>query len=73
LAFRRKNVLVAGLCRPIVKPLGATDVLNVAETAFAELMLTTQDVAVPEQAPPHPEKRDPETGAALSVTAVPLG
>src|SRR5215472_426898 len=65
---------------PVTVVLGAGDVietdtaerLNVAVTvvfAFA----STVHVPVPAQAPVHPPKADPLAGAAVSVTAAPLG
>jgi hypothetical protein len=45
--------------------------LNVAVTDRFEFIVTVQ-LPVPEQAPDHPAKVDPEPGEALSVTTVPL-
>jgi hypothetical protein len=44
---------------------------NVAVTDVSSLTVTVQ-VPVPEHAPPHPSKLEPEAGFALSVTVVPL-
>ena len=46
-------------------------VLNVAVTAFAELIVTEQ-LPVPEQAPPHPANVEPLPAVAVSATGVPL-
>ena len=46
--------------------------LNVAPTLWSALIVTVQG-GVPEQAPVHPPKTDPEPGAAFSWTAVPGG
>ena len=45
--------------------------VNVADTLFAALMVTTQ-LPVPLQAPPQPVKFQPLAGASLSVTCAPL-
>lgn len=50
---------------------GATT-LNVAVTDCAWLIETVQVAAVPEHAPPQPANVEPEAGAAVSVTLVPL-
>ncbi len=41
---------------------------NVAETVVLAFRITVQVLAVPEQAPPQPEKRLRETGVAVSIT-----
>jgi hypothetical protein len=45
--------------------------VNVADTLFAALMVTTQ-LPVPLQAPPQPVKLQPLAGASFSVTCLPL-
>jgi len=45
-------------------------VLKVAVTDWLEFMVTLQ-APVPEHAPPHPAKVEPELGVAVSCTAVP--
>ena len=45
--------------------------LNVAMTAMVVVIVTVQE-PVPEQAPVHPPKVDPEAGVAVSVTGVSL-
>lgn len=48
----------------------ASELLNVAVTDVADVMVTTQ-VPVPEHAPDHPAKPKPPSGVAVSVTIVP--
>ena len=42
-----------------------------AVTAWAALMVTWQEAAVPVQAPLHPAKDEPAVAAAVRVTTVP--
>ena len=47
-----------------------TAAVNVAVTDLAEVMVTVQVVPVPEQAPPHLVKVEPEEAALVRVTGV---
>ena len=49
------------------------DVVKLAVTFCAALMVTMQDVEVPVQAPDQPENIEPVAGVAVIVTVVPLG
>jgi hypothetical protein len=49
------------------------EVSNRAVTARAAFIVTVQVAPVPPQAPDHPRNREPELGAAVSVTTASLG
>jgi len=65
---------IVAVCVPLAVPTGSileVFCVNVAETDVTEFIVTEQD-PVPLQAPPQPLKLQPEAGAALKVTPVPL-
>jgi hypothetical protein len=62
--------LLVTLPLPVIVTFKGKIRLNVAVTDSAPLIVTTQ-LPVPMQAPPHPAKREPAAGVAVSVTIVP--
>ena len=64
------GVVMKPLVTPVVTATKGTR-LNVAVT-FCTAFMVTVHIPVPEQAPPQPAKVEPEVGAAVSVTLLPL-